>query len=155
MLAYRSVWRSASQGKPSGQCTSWRCSFWNAAGASIATNLSVISALDTEFLLIYDNLLQTVWDRIVPTLGRVTTIAIMERAIVLAREHHAILGKLQICANSVLLERLKESIEESEPDIVRVALKELVAEFIDILAMLTGDILVKQVIREIEQRRPS
>lgn len=112
-------------------------------------------AREAEVLLIYDDLLQTVWDRILPTLGRVTTIAIMERAIVLAKEHYPIIGTLQVGANGVLLEGLKKSIEESEPDIVRAALKELVAEFIDILAMLTGDILVKQVIKEIEERRPS
>jgi hypothetical protein len=112
-------------------------------------------ARKAEVLLIYEDLLQTVWDRILPTLGRVTTIAIMERAIVLAKEHYPIIGKLQIGANGVLLEGLKESIEVSEPDIVRAAFKELVAAFIDILAMLTGDILVKQVIKEIEERRSS
>jgi hypothetical protein len=112
-------------------------------------------ARKAEVLLIYEDLLQAVWDRILPTLGRVTTIAIMERAIVLAREHYPVIGKIQIGANGVLLEGLKESIEVSEPDIVRAAFKELVAAFIDILAMLTGDILVKQVIKEIEERRSS
>lgn len=118
-------------------------------------NKRIKDARKAEVLLIYEDLLQAVWDRILPTLGRVTTIAIMERAIVLTKEHYPIIGKLEVGAKGVLLERLKESIEESEPDIVRDALKELVAEFIDILAMLTGDILVKQVIKEIEERRPS
>lgn len=118
-------------------------------------NKRIKDARKAEVLLIYEDLLQAVWDRILPTLGRVTTIAIMERAIVLAKEGYPILGKLEVGANGVLLERLKESIDESEPDFVRDALKELVAAFIDILAMLTGDILVKQVIKEIEERRPS
>ena len=118
-------------------------------------NKRVRDARKAEVLLIYEDLLQAVWDRILPTLGRVTTIAIMERAVVLTKEDYPIIEKLEVGANGVLLERLKESIEESEPDMIREALKELVAEFIDILALLTGDILVKQVIEEIEERRPS
>jgi len=35
---------------------------------------------------------------------------------------------------------------------LRDALKELVANLIDILAMLTGDILVRQLIKEIERK---
>lgn len=120
-----------------------------------AINNRIKDARKAEVLLIYEDLFQTVWNRILPTLGRVTTMAIMERAIVLAKEHYPLVGMLEVGANGVLMEGMKKSIEESEPDIVRNALKQLVAEFIDILAMLTGDILVKQVIKEIEERRPS
>jgi len=50
---------------------------------------------------------------------------------------------------------LRQRVGEEEREVIREALKELIANLIDILAMLTGDILVRQLIKEIEGRRSS
>lgn len=113
----------------------------------------VTRARKEEVLEIYEDLLQTIWDRILPTLGRVTVMAIMERALALTKESYSLLGHLKVTAEGISFEALREQMGEEERAILRDALKELVANLIDILAMLTGDILVRQLIKEIEGRQ--
>ncbi|MCG6861848.1 MAG: hypothetical protein LJE70_11295 [Chromatiaceae bacterium] len=108
-----------------------------------------------EVLEIYEELLQTVWDRILPTLGRVTVIAIMERAITLTRESFPIVQRLEVSPDGLLFDDLRDGMDESELEVIREALRELVADLIDILAMLTGDVLVQQLIKEIDGRHKS
>ena len=103
-----------------------------------------------EILEVYEDLLRTIWDRILPTLGRVTVIAIMERALVLTRDRFPVVEHLEVNRDGLLFDRLRESMRESDRSVIRDALKELVANLIDILAMLTGDILVQQLIKEME-----
>ena len=106
-----------------------------------------------EVLEIYEDLLQTIWDRILPTLGRVTVIAIVERALVLTKERYPSIAHLEVTPNGVSFEILRQRLGEEERMLLREALKELIANLIDILAMLTGDILVRQLLKEIEGRK--
>lgn len=105
-----------------------------------------------EVLEIYEELLQTVWDRILPTLGRVTVMAIMERAIVLTKDHFPVVERLEVTPDGLSFDDLRDSMSESDLETIREALRELVADLIDILAMLTGDVLVQQLIKEIDGR---
>ncbi|MEO0373618.1 MAG: hypothetical protein AAF329_03110 [Cyanobacteria bacterium P01_A01_bin.17] len=106
-----------------------------------------------EVLEIYEDLLKTIWDRIMPTLGRVTVSAIMERALVLTAEKYPLIHHLEVGAEGVSFDVLRQRLGEEEKFALRDALKELVANLIDILAMLTGDILVRQLLKEIEGRK--
>ena len=106
-----------------------------------------------EVLEIYEDLLKTIWDRILPTLGRVTVIAIVERALVLTKERYPSIAHLEVTSNGVSFEVLPQRLGEEERMLLREALKELIANPIDILAMLTGDILVRQLLKEIEGRK--
>lgn len=106
-----------------------------------------------EVLEIYEDLLKTIWDRIMPTLGRVTVSAIMERALVLTAEKYPLIHHLEVRAEGVSFDVLRQRLGEEEKLALRDALKELVANLIDILAMLTGDILVRQLLKEIEGRK--
>lgn len=115
----------------------------------------VSQARKEEVLGIYEDLLSTIWNRIVPTLGRVTVSAIMERALALTEEMYPLLGHLQVTDEGVSFAVLHQRIGEEEWEDIHESLKELIANLIDILAMLTGDILVKQLIKEIEGRRTS
>jgi len=108
-----------------------------------------------EVLEIYEDLLQTVWDRILPTLGRVTVMAIMERAVVLTKESYPIVECLEVSPDGLLFDKLRDCMNESDLETIREALRELVADLIDILAMLTGDVLVQQLIKEIDGRQKS
>lgn len=112
----------------------------------------VRQARKEEVLEIYEELLQTIWDRILPTLGRVTVMAIMERAISLTKENFPVAAQLEVSQDGLLFGDLRDSMGESELETIREALRELVADLIDILAMLTGDILVQQLIKEIDGR---
>jgi len=115
-------------------------------------NERIRQARKGEVLEIYEELLQTVWDRILPTLGQVTTMAIMGRAIVLTKESFAIVDRLEVSSEGLSFDDLRDSMSESEQEVIREALRELVANLIDILAMLTGDVLVQQLIKEIDGR---
>lgn len=106
-----------------------------------------------EVLEIYEDLFKTIWNRILPTLGRVTVIAIVERALVLTREKYPSLAHLEVTPEGLSFEILRKRLPEEERMNLREALKELIANLIDILAMLTGDILVRQLLREIEGRK--
>ncbi len=114
----------------------------------------VAQARKEEVLEIYDDLLRTIWNRILPTLGRVTVMAIMERTLALTSETYPLIARLKVTHEGVLFHVLRDRLGESERQVIREALKELVANLIDILAMLTGDILVKQLLQEIEGRKP-
>jgi hypothetical protein len=113
----------------------------------------VAQARKEEVLEIYNDLLKTIWDRILPTLGRVTVMAIMERALVLTEETYTVIGYLQVTSEGISFRQLSQNLQEEDNHIIREGLKELVANLIDILAMLTGDILVKQLLQEIEGRK--
>ena len=106
-----------------------------------------------EVLEVYEDLLQTIWSRILPTLGRVTVMAIMERTLALTKESYTLIGHLEVTEEGVSFNMLRQQVGEEKREIIREALKELVANLIDILAMLTGDILVRQLIKEIEGRQ--
>ncbi len=114
----------------------------------------VSMARKEEVLEIYEELIQTIWNRIFPTLGRVTVAAIMERALVLTQETYPMVKHLTIKPEGVSFETLRQYISEEERGLIREALKELIANLIDILALLTGDILVRQLLKEIEGRTP-
>ncbi len=113
----------------------------------------ITQARKEEVLDIYNDLLRTIWNRILPTLGRVTVMAIMERALALTQETYQIIGYLQVTSEGVSFRSLSQNIKEEETHVLREGLKELIANLIDILAMLTGDILVKQLLQEIEGRK--
>ena len=115
----------------------------------------VSQARKEEVLEIYEDLLQTIWNRILPTLGRVTVSAIVERALALTKETYPVIGRLQVTNDGLSFDQLRVRVGEEERDLLRDALKELVANLIDILAMLTGDILVRHLIKEIEGGQPS
>ncbi len=118
----------------------------------LAVQERIAQARKEEVLDIYNDLLKTIWNRILPTLGRVTVMAIMERALVLTEETYSIIGYLKVTSEGVSFRTLSQNVKDEDNQIIREGLKELVANLIDILAMLTGDILVKQLLQEIEGR---
>jgi hypothetical protein len=119
----------------------------------LAVQERIAQARKEEVLDIYNDLLKTIWNRILPTLGRVTVMAIMERALVLTEESYAIIGYLKVTSEGVSFRTLSQNVKDEDNQIIREGLKELIANLIDILAMLTGDILVKQLLQEIEGRK--
>ncbi len=109
-----------------------------------------------EVLAIYEDLLQTIWNRLVPTLGRVTVAAILDRSVAATAEHHPFVKTLRVTREGLEFQGLRDHLmppggpEQVE---IRGAMKELVASLIDLLATLTGDILVRQLLKDVERAR--
>ncbi len=103
-----------------------------------------------EVVDIYDDLMKTVWGKITPTLGVVTVSTIVERAIFKTSQKHSIITALEITGEGVEFGVLKSRIGERERGKLREAFKEFIANLFDILAKLTGNILVNQLLKEVE-----
>ncbi|WP_424097638.1 hypothetical protein [Moorena producens] len=106
-----------------------------------------------EVIDIYEDLLTTIWDRIMPTLGRVTVVSIMERSLALTAEKYPLISYIESSAEGVSFEVFRQKVSPEQRLLIREALKELVTTLIDILAILTGDILVRQLLKEIEGKK--
>lgn len=103
-----------------------------------------------EVIAVYHDLVQTIWDRLTPTLGRVTVAAIMERSLAATVEHYPFMTSLHVTREGVSFDALREHLDDQERDSIRDGMKDLITNLIDLLAMLTGDIIVRNLIREIE-----
>jgi len=109
--------------------------------------------LGDEVIGIYEDLLKTIWERILPTIGQVATTAIMRRALALTTKSHPLLNQVQITQKGFSFEQLRRNISEGDVKALQEAFKELVAHIIDILAMLTGNILTQHLEKELEKAR--
>lgn len=98
---------------------------------------------------IYEDLLINIWDRILPTLGSLTVATITSKAVSKAKLKYPIIEQLAVAEDGVSFAALRETSAIDEHDL-RDALKEVVSNLFDILAKLTGNILVTQLMREIE-----
>ncbi|AFZ36844.1 hypothetical protein Sta7437_3338 [Stanieria cyanosphaera PCC 7437] len=110
-------------------------------------------AYQVEILKIYQDLLQVIWNKILPTLGQVTVMAIMERALVLTKEKYSLIRYLHITPQGISFEELFLRLKQEEELIIQEALKKLVVNVFDMLIMLTGDILIQQLVVELENRK--
>lgn len=99
-----------------------------------------------------EELLMIIWNRIQPTLGRITMTAIMERAVERTKEPYPMVAALWVSPDGISLEPLRQQTEENGYHI-RDAVMRLIANLIEILVTLTGDILVRQLLQDIERRR--
>lgn len=106
--------------------------------------------LKSGILNIYEDLLMTVWAKILPTLGTVTVVTIIQRAISRTSPNHPSLNNLSVSEAGVSFAKLRETVGDETTDELKNGFKELIANFFDILAKLTGNIIVKQLIKEVD-----
>ena len=111
----------------------------------------VASARKQEILTIYAELLDGIWQRIIPTLGRMTVVAIVERALrVSARQHRILLHVVVTRDNGIDLGPVREHTLVIPRDELHGAFKDLIVNIVDLLVMLTGDLLVRHVVADID-----
>jgi hypothetical protein len=110
-------------------------------------------ARQDEVMAIYEDLLRTIWERLVPTLGRVTVNAILDRSIATTAERYHFVKHLVVTREGLSFDALRKNIGDQEQRSIRDAMKELVANLIDLLAVLTGDIIVRHLLKEVEGGR--
>jgi len=103
-----------------------------------------------EVVDIYEEVLLAVWAKILPTLGKITVRTIAQRALHLTAQSYAILDSMTVTDDGFDFRTLKERVDERDKAAIREALKELIVSLFDILAKLTGNVLVDRLAREIE-----
>jgi hypothetical protein len=110
----------------------------------------VDQGVKTEVVDIYEEVLSAVWARILPTLGKITVRTIAQRALHLTAQSYAILDSMTVTDDGFDFRTLKERVDEKDKATIREALKELIVSLFNILAKLTGNVLVDRLTREIE-----
>ncbi len=103
-----------------------------------------------EVVDIYEEILVAVWAKIVPTLGKITVRTIAQRAVHLTTQRYTALESVAVTDDGFDFRSLKERVDERDKATIREALKELIVSLFDILAKLTGNVLVDRLTREIE-----
>lgn len=110
-----------------------------------------------EVITTYDDLLKAIWDRLESTLGRTTVSVLMQRALSESVDIHPILKDLRADSKGIDLEPLRAALREADADqtlpILRTALREIVIRLTEILTVLTGDIIVRRLLRDLEATR--
>jgi hypothetical protein len=110
----------------------------------------VLAESKQKILRTYTRILRLIYDRILPTLGQVTLLAIMERALAMTAERHPLVRHLQLTTAGLSFQDLYHRVGLEDEHGLREALKDLVTNLLDILVMLTGDILVQGLLQEIK-----
>lgn len=118
---------------------------------TLSTVAGQVSAeVKSSVIEIYEDLIRTVWAKIVPTLGTVTVVTIMQRAISRTAANHPIMNDLSVTDTGFDFTLIKARLNGEDKDELKNSFKELVANVFDILAKLTGNILVQQLMKEVE-----
>jgi len=108
------------------------------------------SQIKPGVLEIYEDLLRTVWAKIIPTLGTVTVVTIIQRAIERTSKDHQVLTYLTVTDTGLSFDRIRGHLGEEKRTELREAFKNLIVNLFDILAKLTGNIIVQQLVKEVD-----
>lgn len=108
------------------------------------------SARKQEILTIYTELLTGIWQRMVPTLGRMTVVAMVERAQRVAMRSHPILHHIVVTREGIDLAPVREYTPVISRDELHYAFKDFTVNIVDVLVTLTGDVLVRQVVDDFD-----
>lgn len=116
----------------------------------VKLNQEVNAEVKKGVVEIYEDLLMTIWFKIVPTLGVVTVVTIIKRAVAKAAQTYPFLQEMEVNETGISLNKIKAKLSEEDKEQLKVGFRELVASLFDILAKLTGNILVQQLMKEVE-----
>lgn len=119
---------------------------------AMATIVKSKSGLDLVF---FDELFRSIWARIVPLLGVVNVRALLEHALEEVHERHPALNSLRVADDGVRLGHLKEEIKSGKikEEEVFAALREYLSSLIHLLAQLTGEVVSRQIIQIVHDKR--
>lgn len=104
-----------------------------------------------EVLDVYENLLTIMWQRITPILGEVTAIAIVQRGLLLTLRKYPHITYVSVLDHGFDFSTLRPQIDTVEYEALCNAFQELIDNLLNILTTLTGDILIRQLIRELKR----
>lgn len=95
-------------------------------------------------LALYEDSIERIWQQISPVLGVVTVVTIVERALRITEVRYPWLRYLEVSARGVSFTVVRQKLGEEDLFLLDEAFEELLANLLEIVGILTGDILVKQ-----------
>ena len=106
-------------------------------------------ALDVrdEIINIYDDIFNTIWDKIYPTLGTAPVLTIFQRAIHFSSQQFPNLETLTVTEEGIDFREFRSLSVEDDKETIKEGLNELIGNLFEILAKLTGNILVKELVK--------
>ncbi len=99
---------------------------------------------------VYEDLFETIWEKITPTLGVITTSTIIDRAIRRTAERHELVGLITVGQEGLDFSALRAKAADRDREELKGGFKDMVANLLDILAKLTGNILVNELLKVTE-----
>ncbi len=99
---------------------------------------------------VYEDLFETIWDKITPTLGVITTRTIIDRAIRRTTEQHELVGLITVGQEGLDFSALRAKAADRDREELKDGFKNMVANLLDILAKLTGNVLVNELLKVTE-----
>ena len=106
---------------------------------------SVEEQINGEIVLIFTELLQRLWDRLVALVGEAGTAAMFYSALRDAAGEHPFLKHIEVSEDEIRLEGLRENLASLDRTTLRRAFLAYIDGIVALLIDLTGDILVRKV----------
>lgn len=103
-----------------------------------------------EIVDAFEDALSTIWARLAPTLGVITVRTILRRALHMAKERHPPLAHVAVTERGLSFSGLRAHLRDLPRSALVEGLRELVNSLFDILAHLSGSVLLDHVQRGIE-----
>lgn len=114
---------------------------------------ALVGAAEPDLLIgIYHDIIMIIWNQIMPTLGATAVVAIVERSLDLTADEYPQLEVLSVDPDGVSLQHLSPPVDPAEQERLCSAMKTFITHITELLAALTGTIIVRQVINELEAR---
>lgn len=97
-----------------------------------------------KILDIYADLLNNIWRRVLPVMGKRTVVAIMKRALALTEPQNPFIRHLRVTGEGFSFEGLYNRASGEKTETIRAAFRDFTANVIEIITILTGDILTQR-----------
>lgn len=105
-----------------------------------------------ELLTTYDELLRNIWQSMLPVLGQLTLLRLVQRTCTLTQQQYAFMAELAVTSAGFNLCALADHIEQIAPGELRKGLQGLMTNFVVTLGQLNGNGVVHQLVHP---REPS
>ncbi|MBC8457546.1 MAG: hypothetical protein H8D67_06060 [Deltaproteobacteria bacterium] len=103
-----------------------------------------------EVVDIFEDILKTIWERIAPTLGVITVVTILQRAAYRTAQEFPIIKHLSFTEEGIDFTELKSRAMEEDKELIKEIFREFIGNLFDILAKLTGNVLVGDLMKIVE-----
>lgn len=101
---------------------------------------------------VYEDLFSTIWQRLAPTLGAVALAAIVERAVRRTALEYDLVGLIAVNQDGIDFDQLTCITGDNDRELLREGCKLLVANLLDILIKLTGNVLANELTEVAHER---
>jgi hypothetical protein len=106
----------------------------------------VAAGIGASIVDVYEDLFSTIWQGLTPTLGAVTLATIIERAVRRTAVEYELMRLITVNQDGIDFDQLNRITSDSDQEFLREGFKLLVANLLDILTKLTGNVLVNELI---------